>query len=169
MAIDPLLIAQLDFRPVPVIEREQPGRVKSVPARLYIDKYIEHREAYNFIQEMQDLHGEGTKTVVRALLHYRDTIIVGLEEFDDDRRRLPEALLIGQLDFRPVPPAERATQPRIKNVAVRMYIDKYIEHRWAYEFVKEQQDLHGEGNKIIVRALVHYRDTVITPLQQRDR
>ena len=157
-------IAQLDFRPVPSAQR-QGARIKSVPARLYIDKFLEHRQAYEFIQEMQDLHGEGTKTVVRSLLHYRDSVIRPLEEKQaaGEETTQPE-LLIAQLDFRPVPQGQRKGS-RIKHVAVRLYIDKYIEHRQAYTFVQEMQDIHGEGNKTIVRALIHYRDTIIAPMR----
>ena len=35
----------------------------------------EHSDAFEFIKEMADPHGEGTKTIVRSLLHYRDTVM----------------------------------------------------------------------------------------------
>ena len=45
-AVDHLLmtdlsIAEMDFQPVPASERHRPGRVQSVPARLYIDQWQE--------------------------------------------------------------------------------------------------------------------------------
>ena len=172
MERSPELIAHMDFHPVPAAERQTPGRVKSVPARLYIDKFTEHREAYAFLQQQQDLHGEGSKTMVRALLHYRDDIILPLSELRErqaasGRRNhaIPDKCLIARLAFRPVPANARHTPGRVKHVSARLYIDKYVEHRDAYEFIASQQELHGEGLKTLVRALLHYRDTIIRPLQ----
>jgi hypothetical protein len=165
------MLAHMDFSPVPAELRANPARVKSVPARLRVDNYWEHRQAYEFVQRQQDLHGEGSRTIVRALLHYRDDIVFPLEELREKqltsgrRINIPDKYLIAQLAFRPVPASDRHTPARIKNMSARLYIDKYIEHRLAYEFIASQQENHGEGLKTLVRALIHYRDTVIRPLQ----
>jgi hypothetical protein len=168
MAQSPLLAAQMDFRPVPVADRESPGRIKSVPARLYIDKWVEHRQAYDFIQQQQDLHGDGSRTLVRALVYYRDTVIIPLaarrERQASGKRAstvIPPELLVAQLAFVPVPPEQRQDPGRIKHISARLYIDKYLEHREAYEALQAEQELHGEGLKTLVRALLHYRDNVI--------
>lgn len=158
---DPTLIARLDFIPVPEKERTVPGRVKSLPARLYIDKFVEHRRAYDFLQEMQELHGEGVKTIVRSLLYYRDTVAEPLEKLGSKVDLSDEAFLRARLDFQPVPPRQRHTPGRVRHVSVRLYIDKFIEHRQAYEFIRDIQETSGEGNKTIVRALLHYQDQVI--------
>lgn len=55
--------------------------------RLYVDKIQEHREAYEFLQRMQDLHGDGGKTIVRALLHYRDSVVGSFGESGQQRPR----------------------------------------------------------------------------------
>lgn len=157
---DPALIARLDFRPIPLDERHTPGRVKNLPARLYIDKFEEHRQAYNFLQQMQELHGEGVKTIVRSLLYYRDTVIEPMAKSDTlDLNN--ESFLRARLDFHPVASGERHTPGRVRHVSVRLYIDKYIEHREAFEFIRDIQQQSGDGNKTIVRALLHYRDQVI--------
>jgi len=166
------LIAQLDFHPIPPSERRSPGRVKSIPARLYIDQWEEHRQAFSFLQQQQQLHGEGSKTLVRSLIHYRNTVILPLEEWQEKqasspRKRQstpPQELLIALLAFQPVPPSHRHEPARVKNVSARLYIDKWLEHREAYEFLVAQQQLHGQGLKTIVRALIHYRDTVVAPM-----
>lgn len=161
--VDPSLIARLDFRPVPEKARHKPGRVKNLPARLYIDKFQEHRQAYEFLQRMQELHGEGVKTIVRSLIYYRDTVIVPMEE-SEKKGSLDltnETFLRARLDFQPVPQASRHTPGRVRHVSVRLYIDKYIEHREAFEFIRDIQESSGEGNKTIVRALLHYQAEVI--------
>ena len=163
-------ITQMDFRPVPPEERESPGRVMSAPARLYIDKWVEHREACRFLQQQQDLYGDGSRLLVRALIHYRDNVIIPLERWREQQATkrgpavIPPELLVAQLAFRPVPPGARENPGRIKSVSARLYIDKYIEHREAYEMLQEQQALRGEGLKTLIRALLYYRDTVVYPL-----
>jgi hypothetical protein len=164
--MDDLLRFRLDFRPVPLADRQVPGRVKNIPARLYIDKFIEHKEAYNFLQEIQELHGEGTKTVVRALLYYRDAVINKLAEIEgSDSEEEEKLILVSRLDFKP----NSAGEDRIKHVSVRLYIDKFIEHREAYAFISEIQTNQGEGIKTLVRALLYYRDNVVPLLAQQQQ
>lgn len=153
-----LVLPELDFSPVPPDKRRSPGRVKSVPSRLYIDQYREHREAYKFLQERQKLYGAGGKTLVRALLFWRDSVVDPLEKSRDRNGKMvvPKDMRPLLADFQPV----RSGGSRIKHVSVRLYIDKWIEHREAYEFIQRQQRLHGEGNKTIVRAVLHYRDAL---------
>jgi hypothetical protein len=156
--MEQLHFPEIDFSAVPPSRRRSPGRVKSVPARLYIDRFEEHRQAYQFLQRVQKLHGAGTKTLVRALLHWRDTVAEPLEKSrdKDGRLRVPDGLLFAVTDFTPID----GRGNRIKHISARLYIDKWIEHREAYEFIQRQQRLHGEGNKTIVRAVLHYRDAV---------
>jgi hypothetical protein len=153
-----LLLPELDFSPVPPAKRRSPGRVKSIPARLYIDQYREHREAYKFLQERQKLHGAGGRTLVRSLLFWRDAVADPLEEMRDASGKLavPKDMRPLLADFQPL----RGSGTSIKHVSVRLYIDKWIEHREAYEFIQRQQRLHGEGNKTIVRAILLYRDAL---------
>lgn len=69
----PAVIA--DFTPVPQDERSRPGRRRTITGELYLDRFLEHREAADFLDEMMSAGpGEGVKTIVRALLHYRDTV-----------------------------------------------------------------------------------------------
>jgi hypothetical protein len=161
-----LSIAELDFHPVPPSERKSPGRVKSLPARLYIDRWAEHREAWEFLRSVQRFHGEGAKTIVRALLHYERTVIEPLEARGGRAGGdLPPELVAARLEFHPLGGRGR----RIKHVSARLYIDRWAEHREAYEFIQRMQDLHGEGNKTIVRALLHYQRTVHEPLRGRKK
>lgn len=153
-------LLQLDFSPVPSGRRRSPGRVKSVPARLYIDRFQEHREAYQYLQEVQKLHGAGTKTLVRSLLYWRDSVVNPMEESraPDGRIQVPEHLRHFLTDFTPL---DSSRGNRVKHISARLYIDKWVEHRDAYEFIQRQQRLHGEGNKTIVRAVLHYRDALL--------
>jgi len=67
-----LRLAMLDFTPQ---RKRRTSRVKGVSARLYIDQISEHRRAYKFLQAQQSLHGDGNKTVIRALNHYKKKVI----------------------------------------------------------------------------------------------
>ena len=156
--MEQLDLFELDFSPVPASRRRSPGRVKSVPARLYIDRFQEHREAYRYLQQVQKLHGAGTKTLVRSLLHWRDTVVDPIEasRAPDGRIQVPPELRPFLTDFTPL----ESRGNRIKHISARLYIDKWVEHREAYEFIQRQQRLHGEGNKTIVRAVLHYRDSL---------
>jgi hypothetical protein len=164
MADDHLLRAQMDFSPVPPAKRRSPGRIKSVPARLYVSRFQEHKEAYEFLQEVQSLHGNGAKTLIRAVLYWRDTVAEPLEKIRAKQgAQVPEELHVALLEFQPI----RSSKDLVKHVSVRLYIDKWIEHREAYEFLQRQQRLYGQGNKTIVRALLHYRDKIYTKLQEQ--
>lgn len=168
--IDPLVRAQMEFTPVPPSKRRSPGRIKSVPARLYIDRFDEHRQAYEFLQDVQRLHGEGTKTLVRALLHWRDTVAAPLEEARAKTNgaplKLSSELQRALMEFTPIDGRRSA---RIKSVSARLYVDKYLEHREAYEFLQGQRRLHGDVNRTIVKAILHYRDTVHRRLERQRR
>jgi hypothetical protein len=153
-----LSIAERDFQPIPADQRQRPARVPSVSARLYVSKVQEHKEAFDFIKDMQEMHGEGTKTVVRALVHYEQTIIGTNGSFLN-----PEVALRA---FRPLPREERPVKQQTKGLSARLYIDRWAEHRQAYEFIQRQQELHGDGAKTLVRALLNYRDAVIRPQQE---
>ena len=101
-------------------------------------------------------------------MHYEDTVIRPLDKWRSrqggTRKALPKELVIAQKAFTAVAPRQRQTPERIKHVSARLYIDKWIEHRQAYECLQAQQEFHGEGLKTLVRALLHYRDTVVREL-----
>ena len=157
--VSELTIAERDFSPVPADQRQRPARVPNVSARLYIDRVTEHRDVVAFLTDIVDLHGEGTKTIVRSLIHYRDTVI--------GANGRPLNPVVALRDFTPIPRAERPEEPaKPKNLSARLYIDKWREHRDAFEFLSRMQNLHGDGAKTLVRALLHYRDTVVVPREQ---
>lgn len=151
---------EMDFTPVPPRQRVTPARTRSVPARLYVDRWREHREAYQYLQEVQKLYGAGAKTLVRALLHYKDTVAEPLEKLAAKAggrpSRLPDSIRAALREFQPI----KGRGQRIKHISVRLYIDRWAEHREAYEFLQRQQKLSGDGNKTIVRAILHYRDSM---------
>jgi len=72
--LPPSTLDLYDFKALPAFKRQYPKRTRHVSARLYIDKYEEHREANEFLESHKDLHGDGSRTVVRALLLYRDVL-----------------------------------------------------------------------------------------------
>ena len=153
-----LSIAERDFQPVPAADRRRPARVPNVSTRLYIDRVAEHKDVFDFVREI-DLHGEGTKTIVRSLLHYRDTVI--------GSNGSPLAPEVALRDFRAIPRDQRPTEPvKPKGLSARLYIDKWREHREAFEFLRRMQEMHGDGGKTLVRALLHYRDTIVRPREE---
>jgi hypothetical protein len=61
------------FTPVPVHERHHPARRRTINGiELYLDRFVEHREAAAFLDQMMRSGTSGSDTIVRALLHYRD-------------------------------------------------------------------------------------------------
>jgi hypothetical protein len=159
---DALLKAQLEFQPVPQDERKVPGRIQYMPARFRIDEYEEHDEALRFLEAVP--RGDGGKLLVRALLHFRDSVI---EPLSNGSAGSTELLRAARGEFhRKEQRGSRKTR-RVKNVSARLYIDKFVEHREAYEFLKEAQETSRDGNKMIVRALLHYRDTVFSDLEKQ--
>jgi len=159
---DALLKAQLDFTPLPAKERKVPGRVRTVPGRFRIDEFEEHEEVFEFMSSLP--HGEAPKVLVRALLHFRDSVIEPLANGKADDAQLLQ-LARGEMTRKPVSRSRRKL--RVKNFSVRLYIDRYREHREAAEFLQRMQEAERAGNKTIIRALLHYRDTVYLPLQKR--
>lgn len=149
----------MDFTPVPRDKRHAPPRIRNINARLYTHKYREHREAYAFLQEMTELHGEGTKTVVRALNAWADYLEEGTK--DGERPPLP--------DFTPLPQKAGQDPQKASGVNVRLRIDAYVEHRRAAEIIDEAIQIHGEGTKTIVRALLYFRDNFVRPLETKAR
>lgn len=74
-------IPTVEFTPVPRDDRSRPGRRRTITGELYLDRFLEHREASQFLDEVMRVgSGEGVKTIVRALLHYRDTVARPLQE-----------------------------------------------------------------------------------------
>lgn len=159
MPIDPLEFATQEFTPVPRDQRQAPPRIKAISTRLYIDKYVEHRKAAEFLEEMTELHGEGTKAFVRGVLLY-DLYLRG---------ELDGGAPAGIPAFTPIAPEDRQTPPRVKSIGVRLYIDKYLEHRKAAEIIASAKDLHGEGTNFIVRSLNFLCDNAVRPLEERAR
>lgn len=154
------LTGRLDFTPLPPRQRHSPARVKSLPARLMLDRWVEHREAFEFVQRQMRRHGHayGSRLLVNSLLHYRDDIIIPVEQNPALAEQTP--YLISMLAFHPVPERLRQTPERVKHMSARLYVDRWLEHRQAAEFIQSQQDAHGDGLKTVVRALLHYRDSV---------
>jgi len=159
---DALLKAQLEFTPLPAKERRTPGRVKTVPGRLRIDEFAEHEEVYEFLASLP--HGEASKVLVRALLHFRDSVIDPLEKGGGKDPKLLR-LARGEMTRKQLSRSRRKL--KVKNFSVRLYIDRYREHREAYEFLKRMQEAERAAGRTIVRALLHYRDTVYRPLERR--
>jgi hypothetical protein len=163
--------APLEFQPIPPSQRHTPGRITHATARLYIDRFVEHREAYDFLQHQQEIYHDASSILVRAIVHYRDTVLVPLEAMrakqgsSGRRPRMPPEVTRALLAFRPLTPRQRQTPERVKGARARLYIDRFVEHRAAHDVLDEQQGLHGHGEvqKMIVRAVLHYRDTVIRP------
>jgi hypothetical protein len=152
-----------DFTPIPRNERRVPGRTKALPARLKIDAYIEHREAFEFLQRQSRQHGQGSRLLVNALLHYRNTVIRPLEAAPELAADPDSPFMIARLSFRAVPDRDRQTPGRVKHVSARLYIDRFVEHREAAEFLESQHNMYGDGLKTVVRSLLHFRDTVAEP------
>jgi hypothetical protein len=159
--MDPALLkARQEFTPVPSQSRQSPGRVTSISARLYVDQYLEHKLASDFLDQVQQNPGEGTKTLVRALLYYQETVIKPLKKLrsKDLMAPVPEELMIAVIEFTSIPNPPKKQQA--KNVGARLYIDRFMEHRQAYSFLQEMQKMPGEGNKAVVRALLHYKANI---------
>src|ERR1035438_3578259 len=87
-------ITQLEFQPVPPSDRRTPGRIAYPSARLDIDRYTEHREAHNFLQQQMDLYNDASNTLVRAIIHYRDTVLVPLETLRERQAKSKRRLTI---------------------------------------------------------------------------
>jgi hypothetical protein len=160
---DLLDIARRSFTEVPVQGRHSPARTKNLQTRFYIDRYLEHQEAFDFLADSKQTHGEGPKTLIRALLYYRDTVAQPLGGLSRGQK-VPQDLKRWMLDFTP---KSRSRTDRTKAVSIRLHIDKISEHREVYEFLQRQQRLHGDGNKTVIKALLHYRQQVVEPLQQK--
>jgi hypothetical protein len=160
MDFAPESIAFREFEPLPPEQRS--AEVKFASARLYIDKYAEHREVFEMLRPIAKIHGEGTKTVVRALLFYRDALAAAPKN-GPRRGPLAHVLKLSQRDFRPLPPT--TGRQRVRGLSVRLYVGKFREHAEAYQYLQEQ-DLHGDAAKTLVRALLAYRDLVLAPLSR---
>jgi hypothetical protein len=152
--------AFMDFTPVPREKRHAPPRIRNINGRFYTHKWKEHREAYAFLQEMTELHGEGTKTVVRALNAWQDYLDAG-EAKDGSRAPLQ--------DFTPLPQKGGKGETKPSGIMVRLRIDAYLEHRRAADIIEEAIQIHGEGTKTIVRALIYFRDNFVRPLEAQAR
>lgn len=152
--------AFMDFTPVPRAARHAPPRIRNINGRFYTHKWKEHREAYHFLQEMTELHGEGTKTVVRALNAWQDYL---------DSQETKKGLRAPLTDFTPLPKKPGVSESKPSGIMVRLRIDAYLEHRRAAEIIDEATQIHGEGTKTIVRALLYFRDNYVRPLEAQAR
>lgn len=150
------------FSNVPSDRRQSPGRVKSVPLRFYTAYYKEHKQALEFISKAQKLNpGSGTRTIVRALLTYKDQIIGPAATAKRNKDgSLPKEYRIAETEFEKVP---KASKNKAKQISLKLAIDKWVEHRNAYNFLQKMQQLHGEGNKTIVRSLIYYEENIFLP------
>lgn len=132
---------QLDFTPIARKDRPSQRRVLNASCRFYPERYIEHQAAYQFLAE-QSANGETlVSLLVRALLAY------------DDYRNSPQ--FQRPFEFQRSQGGDPAT---MRSLSVRIPRDKYWEHRRAAEILDETTELHGEGMKLIIRALLYYRE-----------
>ena len=157
-----LVLGVLDepsFANVPSSRRQSPGRVKSVPLRFYISYYKEHKQALEFISKVQKLNpGSGTRTIVRALIAYKDQVIMPAQKAKRNKDgALPKEYRIAETEFEKLP---SASKNKAKQISLKLSIDKWIEHRNAYNFLQKMQQLHGEGNKTIIRSLIYYEENI---------
>lgn len=149
-------LALQEFRPLTPPKGKE--AIKSVGTRLHIDKFQEHREAAEYLEEL-DIYGQGTRTLILALLHYRDSVVKPLEQLSRtvEFKDIPAELQIDRLAFTSVPEGLRSRPARIRNVSARLYVDRWMEHREANQFLQKQQKLYGNGGKTVVRALIHFK------------
>jgi hypothetical protein len=147
----------LDFHPIPRKQRTLPPRVRNVSARLYVNKYEEHREVEKLRAALDLPHGDITRTVVRALLAYKSHLDSHKGEPVPDFYAVPADAQIELADEEP------------PQLSARLRIDAYFEHREAYEFLLDRKRTYGEGSKTLVRALLYWRDTALRPAQARLR
>lgn len=67
---EPPPIDERRFRQLPATQRS--SKVRAMSARLYVGKFVEHRDAAEFIDSSVKVHGAGIDTIVRALLLYKE-------------------------------------------------------------------------------------------------
>lgn len=151
------MTARREFSDLPKKARRSPARTRNLQVRFYIDRYGEHRRAYDLLADQP--RGEGPKLIIRALLHYRDTVSLPLAGLKRDEE-VPAELRIGVLDFVPLD----CSGNRVKAVSMRLYVDRFVEHREASDFLARLQDQRRDSNKETIRALIHYEATVLAPL-----
>lgn len=151
-------ISRREFSEIPRQARHSPARTHNVQVRFYVDRYVEHEEAFSFLADSKQTHGEGPKTLIRALLHYRDSVVIPVAQGSIPEDRVP----LYHLDFEPKKPGDA---DRTKAVSIRVHIDKISEHREVYDFLQRQQKLYGDGNRTVIKALLHYKQSVIDPLE----
>lgn len=136
---------QRAFTPIPRAERHVPGRVRSAFCRFYTERFVEHAEAARFLKDHAE-DGNAGALVVRALLAYSD--YQSSDAFEPP------------YEFARMQPTPGGDSGRFESLSIRLYIDKYREHRLAAEMIAEAAELHGEAMKLIIRSLLYYRDTL---------
>lgn len=168
-----LLQAQAEFRPVPASRRQSPGRVKAVPLRLYVERFKEHEQVMKFIEEVQSISpGEGSKTIVRSLIYYQKNIIEPLNKLEKEKgeplavSEIPRELRVAVREFTPLETSKKANT-KVKQLSLRLSIDKWIEHRQAYSFLQNMQKMYGHGNRTIIKALLVYEKEVFKHLRKK--
>lgn len=155
------MIARREFGDLPKQARHTPARIRNLQVRFYVERYAEHRHALELLTSAGRQRGEGPKLIVRALLHYRDTVARPLAAVRRGEE-VPAELRVGVLDFVPL---DRSGS-HVKAVSMRLYVDRFVEHREAADFIDHLQEQRRDANKEIIRALIHYEATVLIPLAE---
>jgi hypothetical protein len=132
-----------EFKTVPPSKRHAPGRIKNVPIRLYIERHQEHRDAMDYVALIQKKYPrQGSKAIVRAILKYQDEVV---EKKSPTRPAGFKELNNG------------GSKTKAKQIALRLAIDRFIEHRKAYRILDSEQRRHGQINDFVVHALLYYQ------------
>jgi hypothetical protein len=132
-----------EFKTVPPSKRQAPGRIKNVPVRLYIERHQEHKDAMDYIAAIQKKYPrQGSKAIVRAILKYQDEVV---EKKSPKRPKNFKELNNG------------GSRTKAKQIALRLAIDRFIEHRKAYRILDTEQRRHGQINDFVTHALLHYQ------------
>jgi hypothetical protein len=137
--MDLLAAEDTPFTLLPEHLRHVPARTPSISVRFHIDKFVEHRTAVDALKLMIATggRGAGTRALVKALLTFKASGAADAQH--------PEFAALKASKH-----SEPARQPKI---SARLLIDKFVEHREAYEFLKERQELYRDGAQTIIRAL----------------
>ena len=76
MSADPRTLIPIHLRRFSALPEDQRNNtVRPLSARLATGRWVEHREAAEFIEAHCTGHGDAIDTLVRAILHYRDHLV----------------------------------------------------------------------------------------------
>lgn len=126
-----------------------------MPIRLYIERYAEHRAAFEYLANLQKkFPSQGSKTIVRAILKYRDEVEEPLGRWEKDKRsRKPSGSSLALKKFKEL----GGSKTKAKQVSLRLAIDRWAEHRAAFRFLNDYQKKSGQANDLIIRSILYYK------------